>query len=259
MRLALPFTVPLALILSLACQSVGAIVLYQPGLAQVPPDQGWLLYGSDGLFSGGNASQAATATGTLLTTDSVISAGYSNTLPIINQRWNPAFPTLDRNQGFSLGFAMALLSESHIGNDRAGFSVTLLSGDAVGIELGFWQDRVWAQEIGFTHAEESAGFTPQGTNAIDYLLTVMGNAYQLFADGNPILGGMLRNYGTPSAPYGLGDFLFLGDNTGSAAASVELGLITLDLHSVPIADSISLFLIGIAAASATRTRTRNGR
>src|SRR4029079_13487409 len=84
-------------------------------------------------------------------------AGWSNTLPIVNTLVNPLFPTVDRSNGFMLGFDVKLVGESHDNNDRAGFDVILLSSDHQGVELGFWQGlqattgHVWAQALSGTH------------------------------------------------------------------------------------------------------------
>src|SRR4029078_6070884 len=102
---------------------------------------------------------------------------------------------LDVDTGFTIGFTVKINSESHISNDRAGFSLIALSDDPTpkGIELGFWTNEVWAQNAGFTHGE-SSGLFDTTTGLIDYELLVQGSAYQLRADSIQILSGALRNY-----------------------------------------------------------------
>ncbi len=148
-------------------------------------------------------------------------------------------PILDRAAGFRLSFNLQLIDEAHAGSDtngdglddRAGLSVIILGNDRRGIELGFWQDQVWAQEGGpdsslFTHAEGASFKTTQRTA---YDLVVTGDSYRLLADDAPILGGPLRDYtafsGVPD-PYETPNFIFIGDDTGSAQARTQLWSVT---------------------------------
>lgn len=157
-------------------------------------------------------------------------------------------PPLNRLAGYSLGFSVQIVSEMHgwsdkngdgIG-DRAGFSVIVLSSDGLGIELGFWQDEVWAQEEGsaeppegtlFTHGEGVQLDTTAGL--ISYLLVVQADSYHLYGAGRPLLDGRLRDYRAfdgPVNPYRTPNFVFLGDDTSSAQAVVRLGDIALTLY-----------------------------
>lgn len=152
-------------------------------------------------------------------------------------------PTLDRQVGYTLRFRVRLNAEDHAGSDknrdgtedRAGFSVIILSSDKRGIELGFWPDRVWAQNDGaaqplpnsntlFTQGE-GAAFTTTADTA--YELTIQGSTYTLRSGTTTILSGPLRDYTTfvspPNTPnvYQIANFLFLGDDTSSARANVD--------------------------------------
>lgn len=160
-------------------------------------------------------------------------AGYSNYAPTIAfnlAKVNPAFPALDRTTGYTLSFKLAINSESSNAN-RAGFSITLNSEDAKGIELGFKGDRIFAQSSTFIESED----VDFSTNALtDYKLAVKGDGYELFANNASILKGALRTYEfnpvtsnppLPASPYVLPSFLFLGDNTDQGRASVTLGAI----------------------------------
>ncbi|MBW4514275.1 MAG: hypothetical protein KME11_03520 [Timaviella obliquedivisa GSE-PSE-MK23-08B] len=166
-------------------------------------------------------------------------AGYSNYTATIatpfpltfkSAKVNPAFPTLDRTAGYSLSFRLAVTSE--VSNpDRAGFSITLISEDAKGIELGFKSDRIFAQSSTFTESETAIFSTNIFTN---YKLAVKGDGYELFANNASILKGALRTYEfnpatsnppLPASPYVLPSFLFLGDNTDQGRATVTLGAI----------------------------------
>ncbi len=160
-------------------------------------------------------------------------------------------PTLDRQAGYTVRFGVQLNAENHANSDkngdgigdRAGFSLIVLSSDKQGIELGFWTDRVWAQNDGtsipptgslFTHAEEAVIAT---TQPISYDLHIQGNMYTLKNGATVILTGPLRNYTAfsgPINPYSTPNLLFLGDNTSSAAANVTFtGPITITNNSLP--------------------------
>ncbi|MBW4477453.1 MAG: hypothetical protein KME54_11365 [Tolypothrix brevis GSE-NOS-MK-07-07A] len=173
--------------------------------------------------------------------------------------------TLDRTTGYTISFSAKVTDEARATtanknndgkDDRAGFSVIAISSDRkYGIELGFWKDRIWAQDDGttqknpslepdaapasnfrtfFTQAE-GVGFTT--TNLENYDLTVLGDTYTLFANGNAILSGKLRDYS--AFPNGLLDvyekpnFIFFGDNTPSARANIDLNRVAVTTSSIP--------------------------
>ena len=120
-------------------------------------------------------------------------------------------------------------------DDRAGFSLIVVSSDKRAIELGFWKDRIWAQADGaaeppagplFTQAEGAAFNTQVGR--IPYTLVVQGDAYTLSSTGTPILSGKLRDYsafnGLPD-PYETPNLIFLGDDTAAAGAKIDLAYV----------------------------------
>ena len=74
--------------------------------------------------------------GVNLQTDTTVTGGYSNYLPIIRIPKNPSFPTLDRSAGYQLDFELQIHSEIQNNNDRAGFSVIAISDDSMGIAQG---------------------------------------------------------------------------------------------------------------------------
>ena len=144
----------------------------------------------------------------------------------------PGFPSLESAAGFQLDFTMQVESESHTSNHRAGFSIILLSENARGIELAFWENEIWAQNDDatgglFTHGE-SVSF-PTTSGATNYQLIIISNAYTLTANGTPILNGPVRDYskfeGFPD-PYQSLNFLFLGDDTTSAQARIRLSYLS---------------------------------
>jgi len=178
--------------------------IYQGALGTSPGVQGWTA------FVPPPTSESVTAGAVTLdtTVSNALQAGYAYGLPV------------DSAAGFTLSFTTQLLAESHTGNpNRAGFSVILLDDAHQGIELGFWTDQVWAQAVGFTKAETAAFDT---TAMTDYLLRLDSGSYALWANGAALLQGAMRDYSASGPIYNLTNFLFLGDDTTSAAARVRI-------------------------------------
>jgi hypothetical protein len=235
--------------------SLHAQTLYNETLGNFPGDQGWFLYLTN---SPPNATQTyIPAQGTQLVTTNGAMAGYFNTNPITSTLVNPLFPTLDRAIGFNISLDLLVSSETHSSNDRAGFSIIALASDHRGIELGFWNNQIWAQNDSplFTHGEGAAFDT---TNRTSYQLDILGNSYDLFANGNSILTGSLRDYSSFGVPYSLNNFLFLGDDTSSADADITLGRVALSAVPEP-ATWISLGCAAFGGACWFRRRTRSAR
>ncbi len=130
-------------------------------------------------------------------------------------------PKIDRHEGFSVRFRLAVMGENHVRPERAGISVIVISDDLKGVELGFWKNEVWAQLDNplFTHGEGTAFETGGG---VEYELRLIGDRYELFAAGRRILEGSLKNYSSFGFPYNQRSFLFYGDDTSTAAADMEL-------------------------------------
>jgi FG-GAP-like repeat len=179
---------------------------------------------------------------------------------------NNSFPTLDPSAGYIISFTAQIESETaRVGadknadgkDDRAGFSVIVIGNDKKGIELGFWSNRIWVQNDGaaepnpsnlnntlFTQGE-GVDFNTK-IKAVKYDLAITGNSYSLFADNNRILTGSVRDYTpflpgsytvpvpivgsiniTPPDPYEQANFVFFGDNTPTAGATVNLNNVTI--------------------------------
>ncbi len=294
-------------------------VLYQangtstPDSAKAAQDGPWLKFQK----YGGTPTTTGTATETTFTSDLATYSGYTNynivdkqiknpitqaviaTIPTLpGTKVNANFPTLDRQAGYSVNFNTALTAEAHPGDtsvnntgpnttdrnadgkgDRAGFSIIVLSEDKWGIELGFWNDRVFAQEDASTQLDKtkypgvtstaddhltlftSAEFALLNTTSPrNYEVVVKDNLYTLLADGVAILSGRLRNYSTVTVslppnptitallnsgftetqilslagvtrselnPYDKGSFVFLGDNTSDASATLKISQISI--------------------------------
>jgi hypothetical protein len=214
--------------LALATFPLHATVLYD-GLAGTSPQaQGWLTFAS---ILGATPTTAGGVT-TLDTTGGGLNlehAGFSNYTPAASLV-NAGFPTLDSTAGFDLSFTIKLDTEAHATNDRAGFSVILLDQNHEGVELGFWSTEVWAQNDSplFTHGEGnlSEGHTAYDPAAFhDYDLAISGANYALLSDGQLLLSGSTRDYSSFGVPYTLGNYVFFGDDTGSARGAVEISRI----------------------------------
>jgi hypothetical protein len=191
--------------------------LYDGALGTLPADQEWLYFAARGLAE---QHHTGSATRLLTSADNLESAGYARQTP----------GPLNRNPGFNVALRLRLNSESHSRQDRAGFSLIVLAEDRWGIELGFWTNLVFAQSADplFTHAEE-ASFNST-TQFHEFVLSLTGTNYTLFANRLPLLSGPVRNYtaftGFPDV-YETPDFIFLGDNTTSASADVEIAEVAL--------------------------------
>ena len=222
-------------------QPAASVQLYDAALNSTPDQQGLLFVTYP--FSGAAASQTLVAGATLLDSTPAMSefAGYTGRAMLM--------PALERGIGFSVFVRARVLQEQHTSTDRngdgiadrAGFSVTVLSSDLNGIELGFWQDQVWAQADDrdadrnlFTHAE-SAAFDTTAAD-VSYEIRVKDDSYTLLADGVTLLNGPLRNYSSFSAPpfsqiYKTPNFLFLGDNSGNGSARARIVAVSLTTGS----------------------------
>ncbi|HEY9623697.1 MAG TPA: hypothetical protein V6C78_25290 [Crinalium sp.] len=202
--------------------SASAVTLYN-GLSlpnQTPAQQGWLYQGTSVSTA---PSATATTSGTILNTGNRTNySGYFKSSP----------NALNRSTGYSIQFGVRISSESHSNNNRAGFSLIVMSASAAGetqpygIELGFWTNSIWAQNVGFTRGENAAFNTQSTVNT--YTLSVQGLNYKLYVNGSskPILQGALRQYtgftpplGYPN-PYTTPNLIFMGDDTTSATAIV---------------------------------------
>ena len=203
------------------------LVLYDSASGAIPSAP--LLGFTD--FPPGTALPAYTEGATILDTTPAGRDTYAGW--VSNGASTPSFPVLDRTAGFQVDFAVQVEAESHTNNNRAGFSIIILSADSRGIELAFWQNEIWVQSDettgGLFRHGEGVAFTTT-TDLIDYQVMILGDTYTLTANTAPILTGPVRDYsafdGFPN-PYGTPNFLFLGDDTTSAQARVRLGFLSI--------------------------------
>ncbi len=245
-------------------------VLYDPAVTNTDPAQtGWL----DGAVVGGSASYSTQ--GVLITPANIgATAGYSNYpvllrfvdgLPPVNH----AFPALLGSAGYrlSFGFGMSPDTENHSGNpDRAGFSVILIGDDKKGVEIGFQNNRIFAQNLvsnAFVAGEETrnAGHVAAAFSPNRWDLTVIGNAYALTLGNQTVLSGALHDYSSYSGgganAYHTPNFIFLGDNTTSAGATFLLDYAAI---STPVPEpSMHLMLLAGLAVLGVRAARRGRR
>ncbi|MBN8559154.1 MULTISPECIES: choice-of-anchor Y domain-containing protein [unclassified Leptolyngbya] len=243
-----------------------ALVLYNGSLGTSPNSQGW----TRNFLTGPTVTVNSSGTTLNTTSNDSLVAGYGRTV------------TMDRNTGYNLMFRIQLNSENHDNPnaqnntgtdtiaDRAGLSVAVLSStDARGIELGFWTNRIWAQEDGAVKADpvnaptgtrftqaEGVSFNTQAA-AVQYDLSVLGNTYYLYAGGSyaaPILTGRLRDYTLEGFPYTSAGSIGIGDNTSSARGSFRLEQVELTNSAiVPVPFAFNpLFGFGLFGISRIR-------
>ncbi|MFN8501076.1 hypothetical protein [Kouleothrix sp.] len=209
--------------------------LYDAAEGSLPQAQGWAYFAIGGAPAQGLEPGAAVldSTGAI-----AIKAGYLASHAGFLGSSAPV-PVLDHTAGVTITFALRLDDEDHSGSaNRAGLSVIAICDNLRGIELGFWKNRVWAQEGGqqrlFTQAEGVAFDT--GAALVRYSLVLRDGGYRLAANGAPILSGALRDYtafGGQPDPYETPNFLFLGDNTTRAASRFHLASVAADAEARP--------------------------
>lgn len=165
-------------------------------------------------------------------------AGYSNYKPLTTALVNTQFPTLNGSEGFSLSFTLRIKLEGHANLDRAGFSVTLLDRNGRGVELGFWTNEIWAQQLGFVHGTGTEASKIDTTQWRSYDLLVLNGNYYLSSGSQLFIYGGARAYGS-SPPYNLSNFLFLGDNTTNANAQWDLARLALRRADLPATNAVT--------------------
>lgn len=202
-------------------------VLYDAALGSLPEDQHWW-YLTDPLAAAAVQKLEAGATALDTRAKRTEKAGYFTEDPVTGEWLRfPQLPSFDRQKGFTLSFTAQVVEEKHVRDDRAGFSVLLVCPDLAAIELGFWEDRVWAQADDgnpiFQDSRAESARLDMKSSPVELDLEVQGERYILSAGGEEVLQGALRDY-TPYGdyPYTTPNFLFLGDNTTSAQADLRL-------------------------------------
>ncbi|MBX9736497.1 MAG: hypothetical protein K2X32_06175 [Phycisphaerales bacterium] len=237
--------------LALAASAGGATtVVYNGALNTLPQSQGWVVFLPPFGTGGGTQTQVATPPGYVTLDSSNANAnrgGYFSHFSLFSSippsAVNGAWPVLNASTGYSVRFDLRVVSETHATSHRAGVSVISLSSAGPGIELGIWEDRVWAQAGGvppvlFTQSE--GAWCDTGDVFRRYDLNMQSGVYTLYVDGVRVLSGPMRDYsawdssgsGLPFNPYRINNFLFIGDNTSSASARADIARI--EVRTTPI-------------------------
>jgi hypothetical protein len=253
--------------------------LYQGSGMQTPQSQGWLDFADNAILgdgapavssTGGSTTLDTTGANNIPSTSSNIEAGYSNYTPL-GSLVNPAFPALNPATGFSVSFDVDINSESNgSDSDRSGFDVIVLGSDKKGVELGFWDTDIWAQE--FTPGNPGT-FTRDGgedynilhdsipaisTQALThYTLTILNGNYTLTSgttDPFTILSAPTHDYtGSAMLPYTLANYVFIGDDTTDAQASETFTDLAVTVVPEP-ATATGLMALGLVALARRRRR-----
>jgi len=216
----------------------GTYVLYRGDRRTPPQEQDWW-YLTDPLNS--RVVQTTEAGSVVLDTMArrEDKGGYFTEDPVSGALFrHPRLPVLDRQVGFTVLFDVAIRAEAHVREDRAGFSLLVVCDDLSAIELGFWEGRVWAQRDDgrpLFQGSRGEGRAYQGTRSLArYALQIAGARYTLYANGSALLEGPLRDYAAFGRfPYTVPNFLFLGDNTTSARALLQLAYVAVTVHDPP--------------------------
>lgn len=279
-------TVGLSMLLTTNRSMAGVITLYD-GSSNTTPDQynspsPWLSF-STFRYNGFTFTQSSpigtqSASGGVTTLDSTtnsnnnIYAGYSNyqissLFPSVTlSQVNSAFPSLDRNAGYKISFTVKINTETNTSDathPRAGFSVLVLSSDKQGIEIGFRSSEIFSQDNAAFDAigEQVTGVSSLLSSLNTYDLNVSGDSYTLTSDSTTLLNGSLRDYtaatgimNLANVVYNTPNYIFLGDNTTSAQASVDLQSIglTTNTAAVPYEFSPTTGILALIAGGAVK-------
>jgi hypothetical protein len=202
-----------------------AATIYDGSLTtkQIPSQQGWLYNAT-----ANPSPPSITATGNGISFDTGSSSNYAGLF-----KRSPVL--LDRNVGYTISFSLKLNSatQTHDPTNRVSLIVmsNLLPGETqpYGIELSFWDNSIWAQDVGFIPSEGIAFNTAAAVRS--YVLKIQGNQYQLLTSNlaPPIMQGSLRQYPgfiLPAAyqlnPYTTPNLVFIGDNTPAASSNMTI-------------------------------------
>jgi hypothetical protein len=205
------------------------------------------------LYTGTSAPSSQGWTGPFVAAQTLDPAGFvtldTTSSPQLQDGYARIEPLLSSTPGFQLDFTARLESETHDKNDRAGFSLIVTDQNKHGIELGFWGNEIWAQQLGFTHGASALFTTTQMT---DYRLTMVGDSYALSAGGNTLLSGNTIFYDAPGLfggnfPYRTPNVLFFGDDTTSASARFSLKSVSITAVPEPSAAFMLALLLGAIA------------
>ncbi|WP_310427403.1 PEP-CTERM sorting domain-containing protein [Chamaesiphon sp. VAR_48_metabat_135_sub] len=181
--------------------------------------------------------------------------------------------TLDNSAGYTLSFKIKINSQTNTGANgpnRAGFSVLVLGSDKKGVEIGFRDSDIFAQNSSFNAINATEQKSNIRTGILDTLTTydlkVTGSGYTLTIGSNPnqSFSGLLKDYSaaaiTPlTQVYNTADVIFFGDNTTSAGASVDIQNITLNTNAAAVPEPSSLLGMGLAIGFGATLKRKLGK
>lgn len=252
-RAAFAFLLALGCSASVTAAFGGSVLLYDGTLATTPAAQGWSSvvppFTSETLSAGGVTLDTSFANAT--------QAGYARA-PLFGNG-----VTLDSVAGLRLSFTVKLASETHANDNRAGFSVIVLDSAHRGVELGFWTDHIFAQDLiggSFVQAAAPERIDRDTTGLVNYTVLVHGGTYTLSANGAQSFSGALRDYSSSGVSvlgvqvYAQPNFLFFGDDTSSAAARMSLQSVA--VAPVPEPSQAMLLLTGLVVIGFAIQRKR---
>ena len=165
--------------------------------------------------------------------------------------------TLDADLGYTVRIDIRIASETHNDDDRAGVSLLVLSEDPTkALELSFWENEVWVQDdndvpaLLFVNSHDpNENFAMDTTTSIvTYKLSVLGDSYELKADGALIITGLMRDYTAFTDtlnPYTQSSSIGISDNTTSAQGIVEIARVELTQTTIPEPGALALLSVGI--------------
>jgi hypothetical protein len=235
----------------LASTLTQAATLYDASLGTAPSAQGWVSVVppfATGTVSGGRYT---------LDTSSGLPPNFSNALLAGSSRLSPVL--LNTSTGYELTIVMQVGSETHASANRAGFSIIAIGNDKTkSIELGFWQDRVFAYEYNGSDPDRfvrGPEYLVDTTSALrTYRLRVQNNLYSLYVDNFLAIGSRSLYDYTPFAGfpdvYEVPNFLFFGDDTTRARSIVSIASVT--LNPVPLPAALPMLLSALAVLGMRR-------
>jgi hypothetical protein len=180
--------------------------------------------------------------------------------------------TLDNNAGYTLSFKIKINSQTNTGingPNRAGFSVLVLGSDKKGVEIGFRDSDIFAQNNTFSAIDplqQKSNISGILSTLTTYDLKVNSAGYTLTIGSNPnqSFSGLLKDYTAAATTaltqvYNTSDVIFFGDNTTSAGASVDIQNITLNTNAAAVPEPSSLLGMGLAIGFGATLKRKLGK
>jgi hypothetical protein len=229
------------------------IMLYDGAQAGTPDTQGWLT------ITDGSDYMQAVAGGTNINTADAGNFGILSNQDIFGETLvNPEFPTLNRQQGYTVSFTGVLANESHdgsqpsVGEINAGWTLLATSSDNFGVQIGFRNDQFYSLSSGGEYdSNKAVNYSLADLTAHTFDLNIHGSEFTLFMDNHAELTGQTYDTSSFGDFYALPNLLLMGDF--SSTASVDYTLSSFSV-SVPEPWAICPMLLGLALLVRPRRR-----